>query len=249
MQIKLINIMKIIITEHQYRRFLMEGDIFTDEKEYQIALKKYNEQFKIYKESLDYLNYLKNIKMKTGWCNDNDNHSEYLKLIKESYSEQLFKKGKKNNMKIDKNFKVHYCSGCEKKNNILVPTVLFSAVGQREPYSPLGCCPDCWASGYIFKKPVKPIFKPIVKPVVNPVVNKKVEPVVQPVNNMKGNDGNSVFGPGNSLIGFMNKGKFTPAYGDYLKGMNKADKDLLNNKQELIKYIKSKFGEYYNPNL
>ncbi len=54
--------------------------------------------------------------------------------------------------------------------------------------------------------------------------------------------GESVFGPGNSLIGFMNKGTFTP-YSN--SAMKKADRELLQNNEELQKYVGQKFGKDY----
>lgn len=105
------------------------------------------------------------------------------------------------------------------------------------------------------KKPKKPIV-PIVEPqknVTSPVTQKQTNNIPQSTTNsnqisgVKNQSKYSVFGPSNSLIGFMDGRNFTPATGSYAVGMNKSDKDLLNNKVELNKYVQSKFGGYANP--
>jgi hypothetical protein len=53
--------------------------------------------------------------------------------------------------------------------------------------------------------------------------------------------GYSVFGPSNSLIGFVNNNRqFTPATGQYTQGIKSADMDLLGNEANLTKYLESK---------
>jgi hypothetical protein len=54
--------------------------------------------------------------------------------------------------------------------------------------------------------------------------------------------GDPVYGPGNSLIGVMNKGKFTTYKHDAL---NSPDKALLENQEALQKYVGQKFGKDY----
>lgn len=102
------------------------------------------------------------------------------------------------------------------------------------------------------KKPIVPVMEP-VKNVINPITQKQKDIITTPnvntnqVSGIKiGSSDESVFGPGNSLIGFMRGRDFIPATGQYAVGMNKADKDLLNNKEELNKYIQRKWGEYAN---
>ena len=52
--------------------------------------------------------------------------------------------------------------------------------------------------------------------------------------------GENVYGPGGSLIGFIKGKKFTEATGDYIKGINKADLNLLQgDTNQLNEYLKS----------
>lgn len=108
--------------------------------------------------------------------------------------------------------------------------------------------------GYLIKKPLKPIYK---KPVVTitqkkPVVKPKEEPIVpvtttiEPKKEKTVNDpvSGSVFGPARSLIGHMHdSGTFVP-YPIDSTWLNKADKELLANKEALNKYLYSLYGAY-----
>jgi hypothetical protein len=51
--------------------------------------------------------------------------------------------------------------------------------------------------------------------------------------------GENVYGPGGSLIGFIKGRKFVEASGDYIKGINKADLNLLQDTNKLNEYLKS----------
>lgn len=105
-----------------------------------------------------------------------------------------------------------------------------------------------------YVKPVQPINKPkpkakVVKKeliaVTTPV--SQPQPTAAPVAQEYSGNGNPMYGPSNSLIGFMEGRKFVPATGKYTQGMNKPDAEMLNNKEQLNKYIQGKFGAYALP--
>ena len=132
-----------------------------------------------------------------------------------------------------------------------IPTFYDSSKLYGSESGPKDYYTDFWIYLPILKKPIKPIYQELTpKPDIKktPIINsqKTVEPTLRP-QKTNGNEGISIYGPGNSLIGFMKGKDFIPATGQYTVGMNKSDSDLLNNKIELNKYIQSKFGLYANP--
>jgi len=127
---------------------------------------------------------------------------------------------------------------------------------------------ELYSIGFVYplvpipSKPKKPKLPTVVTPKKTPVIEpksilqvptpSKTIPTIksEPIKTTEFTAGYSdspVYGPSLSLIGFMRGRDFIPATGKYVIGMNKADKDLLNNKVELNKYIQIKFGQYANP--
>lgn len=84
-------------------------------------------------------------------------------------------------------------------------------------------------------------------------IPKPIEPVKPPIESpaqdwtQRDSGENSVFGPSKSLIGFMRGRDFVPVTGQHAVGMNKADRDLLNDKNALNQYIQILYGAYANP--
>jgi len=117
-----------------------------------------------------------------------------------------------------------------------------------------------WEKKYGKYIPPKPKPKPIPKPkpktsttttkktVEPPITQQVIETPVQPTQTVKPSytsgdiGGDPVYGPGNSLIGFMNKGKFSTYEHNAL---NKADKELLQNQNALHDYVGRKYGKEY----
>jgi len=125
---------------------------------------------------------------------------------------------------------------------------------------PNGGAYNYYSAKYV--EPVQPINKPrprakVVKkqlmattnPVGQPqVVAQNQAPIAAaPVSQEYRGNGSPMYGPSNSLIGFMEGRNFIPATGKYTQGMNKPDVDMLANKEQLNKYIQGKVGQYALP--
>jgi hypothetical protein len=122
--------------------------------------------------------------------------------------------------------------------------------GEPSDYMIYRDSPTMHGTSHKFNPKQKLTGKPSVKKTETPKITTQQvvqQPTAQPTKTANppysvNVEGDSVFGPGNSLIGFMNKGKFTPYSHNAL---NKADKALLENQEELQKYVGQKFGKEY----
>lgn len=248
---------KIILTENQFKRLINEENIFTDEEEYNKAMSRYEKQNMFYNFFNSFRKY-ENKKI------------SYLTLGTSFYENPTIKKWKNVSKTDDILLSLEFCK--EKISPKEECKLLYKSMGfpkivgwfkimldNNEKYlkmagesyiiklrTPFSESNNPGLSGYIkdkgyfympiLKTPVKPILKKL-SPSVTPKTTPTVSTTQKPNNN-----GTSVFGPSNSLIGFINNRKFIPY--DKQETMIKSDRDLLNNKIELEKYLRGKFGDY-----
>lgn len=99
----------------------------------------------------------------------------------------------------------------------------------------------------VYEEPIKPVLK---KP--NPEIKKDEVKVIEPIKTQKPKpkiDGESVFGPGKSLIGFVKDRKFIPVSDPSMMPnknnyYGKWDWDLLQDKEKMKEFLYNKFGSY-----
>jgi hypothetical protein len=251
--------MKIIITESQYKTLINEQKVYTSKTSYNKAMVAYTKIKSLYDFSLDVKKYWGKHKY-----DDYKKISEYIKS--HPYSKKFY------NFVVEKMpgwVSIGLLSGFEVcAENRPVGKEILNAIGSPKiiKWHKVDFGGEVFTQTQYFnffylpevKKPIKPILQlPTPTPIIKTTPTIKSEPSKttptiksEPIKTKEftaGYNDSPVYGPSLSLIGFMRERDFIPATGKYTTGMNNADKDLLNNKVELNKYIQNKFGQYANP--
>lgn len=99
------------------------------------------------------------------------------------------------------------------------------------------------------KKTTPPKSEPTLKPISQPTLQTEPAKVFTKPKQVSQMDGDAVYGPGNSLIGFVKDRKFTPVSDPSMMPnknnyYGKWDWDLLQDKEKMRQFLNNKFGSY-----
>ena len=143
--------MKIILTESQLSLLLEQSNVYTDKESYNNALKIYNEVWDVYKDSIEYFNFLKSKKVN---CCSNLKAKKSLNVSMIKLLSDKMNKLKSYGLVLDKKYEIEWCGNDESE---FTPSFAFSP--NKPEYKGDNC--SVGLLGQIFKKPTipKPIYK------------------------------------------------------------------------------------------
>jgi len=248
--------MKYILSESQFKKVLNEQnqkeEIFSDRKEYEKALKIYNDSKKQSDFSVQVMDFFRNLKVPNILCGKAQRYvqSEFYKKFKTPFLDN-FSRGNKN-LKSLYIWEVYYA---QERNNPTAKFMVNSFFKKKSYYDDKHWewseknkerLSYCGAEQGEIVVPImsKPIFRPETKQENKPELTKTQE-IPRQKKFEEPLEGQSVYGPGNSLIGTITGRNFNPI--TLSKGQNKQDLELLQDKNKLNQFLKLKYGSFIIP--